>query len=259
MVTRDILPTESFYQELTKHLENGEEMSIRQIYSLYPDINQKTLSWRLYKLVHSGRLYRSGQGYYALFKVGDNDPAGYNYIQKKSQKLYDIVIDFGYDFYITGLDSLVGEMLHIPEKYPVLLVVEEAGVKEIQYALSDRDYVVFTEKECDIIKEPTMMGKIDALILRGKNFTLSADHIAQKEKGFVDLYYAVTRLEYGISAPELSRIFQNLQRNHSLAALKMKYAARDRGISTEINFLMNLSKTTEKALEFMGHQIKEAQ
>ena len=258
MAIRDMSPTENFYQELTKLMENGEEMSTRQIYSSFPDMNQKTLSWRLHKLLHSGRLCRSGQGFYSLFEVGENNAAGYNYIQKKSQTVYDIVIDYGYDFYISGLDSLVGEMLHIPEKYPVLLVVEEAGVKEIQYVLNDREYVVFTEKEHDIIRKSAIASKVDAYILRGRNFALSVDHIAQKEKGFVDLYYAVTRLEYGISAPELSRIFQNLQRNRSLAAVKVRHAARDRGVSTEINFLMDLSKATEKALEFMDHQIKEA-
>jgi len=95
-------------------------------------------------------------------------------------------------------------------------------------------------------------------MLKGKNFSLGVDHIAQKEKGFVDLYYAVTRMDYGVSVPELSRIYQSLQRNQSLAVLKMIGAARDRGISSEISWLLDMNKTSERAREFMSHQIREA-
>lgn len=31
----------------------------------------------------------------------------------------------------SGMDSLVGEILHMPENYPVLIPVEESGIKEI--------------------------------------------------------------------------------------------------------------------------------
>jgi len=258
MMETDILPIESFYQELAKHIEHGKEVSTRQIYSLFPDSNPKTLSWRLHKLVQLGKLHRSGQGYYSLLAIRENNAAGYDYIQRKSQTVYDVANNYGYDFYITGLDSLIGELLHVPEKYPVLLVLEESGVNEIQEALSNMDFIVFTEKERSIAKKAKILNKTDVYILKGKTFTLSVDHIAQKEKGFVDLYYAVTRMEYGISVPELSRIFQNLQRNQALAALKMKHSARDRGIATELNWLMELGKATEKTKEFMSYQIKEA-
>jgi hypothetical protein len=38
----------------------------------------------------------------------------------------------------------------------------------------------------------------------------------------------------------------------------MKMAAKDRGITTEINWLIGLSKASEKALEFMRYQIEVA-
>lgn len=78
-----------------------------------------------------------------------------------------------------------------------------------------------------------MKSKIDVIIFKGKKFSLSTGHVAQKEKGFVDLYYAITRMEYGISIPELSRIYQSLQRDRSLAKATLKAAARDRGINHE--------------------------
>lgn len=245
------------YTELLKYMKNGEEMSAKQIYSLFPGVNNATLRWRLHKLVQSGKLQRIGQGQYVLFEITNNNAVGYDYLQDLSKKVYNIAIDFGYDYYITGLDSLVGEILHIPEKYPVLIVIEDSGIDELQNAISENGLLVFTEKDRGIFGKPTVRDKIDVFILKGKNFNFSKDHIAQKEKGFTDLYYAVTRLEYGVSVQELSRIYQNLIRNQSITPLRMKKAAIDRGVSTEINWLIELSKAPIKAREFMIYQDRE--
>lgn len=255
----DMSTEEKFYNEISRHMGNGDELSVKTIYSLFPDTNHKTISWRLYELVQQGKLYRTGHGYYALSKIDEHNASGYNYLQKQSQVVYDSVIDYGYKFYVTGLDSLIGEILHMPEKYPVLLVVEESGIKEIQDILSEKGLIVLTEKEQSIIEKAIrgIKNQIDVIILNGKDFSLSIDHIAQKEKGFVDLYYAVTRMEYAISIPELSRIYQSMQRNKSIAMTKMKDSARDRKIFTEINWLIELSKVNPKVLEFMSYQIKE--
>lgn len=257
MIAKNMTADEKFYKELSKHIKNGDEISLKRIYSLFSEINPKTVSWRLHALVQQGKLYKTGHGYYALRKKDENNAAGYDYLQKKSQMIYDIIIDYGYNFYITGLDSLVGEILHMPEKYPVLIVLEESGMMEIQEILSEKELIVLTEKDRNIIENTILKNKIDVIILKGKDFSLSVDNIAQKEKGFVDLYYAVTRMEYGVSIPELSRIYQNMQRNNSIAMTKIKNAARDRRISTEINWLIELNTASEKTLEFMSYQIKE--
>lgn len=248
---------EKFFYELAKHMENGEELSIKQIYSLFPDVNSKTISWRLHKFVQQGKLRKIGHGQYNLYGMNEHNAAGYDYLQNKSRMVYDIIIDYGYGFYITGLDSLIGEILHIPEQYPVLLVVEEAGIKELQSVLNEKGLVVITQKDKGIVEKFIIQSKFDVIILKGKDFTLSAEHIAQKEKGFVDLYYAITRMEYGISIQELSRIYQSLQRNHSMASAKVKDAARDMGISVEINWLMEINKVSDKVIEFMSYQMKK--
>ncbi|KJS86993.1 MAG: hypothetical protein JM58_05640 [Peptococcaceae bacterium BICA1-8] len=257
MSARKMTVDEKFYRELSEYMPKGEEISVKNIYSLFPEKNPKTLSWRLHRLVQQGKLYKTGHGYYALTTLDKHNASGYDYLQKKSQIVHEIAIDYGYNFYITGLDSLIGEILHIPEKYPVLLVIENEGIKEIQEVLNEKGFIVLTEKERKIIEKTTIKNKIDIIILKGKDFSLSDEHIAQKEKGFVDLYYAVTRMDYGISIPELSRIYQSMQRNNSIAITKLKNAARDRGISTEINWPIELNKTSKKVLEFMSYQIKE--
>ena len=102
--------------------------------------------------------------------------------------------------------------------------------------------IVLTEKDRDILEKTILRNKVDVILLRGKDFSLAIDNISQKEKGFIDLYYAVTRMEYGVSIPELCRIYQSLQRNNSIAMAKMKAAAKDRGISVEIDWLIEMNK-----------------
>ncbi len=250
---------EKFLSELSKRIDNGDEWSLKTIYSLFPDMNRKTISWRLYSMVQQGLLYKTGHGIYSKDrKTGKNEAAGYEYLQRKSKKVYDLLTEYGYDFYITGIDSLVGEILHMPENYPVLIIAEESGMKEIQEVLSGKDLMVLTEKDRDILENSALRNKADVIILKGKNFSLATDYISQKEKGFVDLYYAITRLNYGVSVPELSRIYQSLQRNNSITMTKLRAAAKDRGLAIEINWLIGLNKATEKTIEFMSYQIKEA-
>ena len=255
MKTLEVTANMDFYLKLAENMQSGEEVSIRQIYSLFPDDNEKTVSWRVYKLVQQGRLQRTGRSYYALRDLNQNTAAMYGHMQKKTQEIYDTVADYPYDFFITGMDSLVGELLHIPEKYPVLLVVEESGMEDTRDILSDKGHIVFTEKDRSLLIKHGLKNKADAIIMRGKDFSLSSEHIAHKEQGFVDLYYAVTRMEYGVSIPELSRVYQNMQRNRSLAKAKMKKAARERGVGIEINWLMEIGKASAKTLEFMSYQI----
>lgn len=249
---------EKFLNELSKHMNYGDELSLKMIYSLFPEINRKTISWRLHSLVQQGKLYKTGHGVYSKDKNNEaNLAAGYEYLQRKSKKIYDILTEYGYEFYITGVDSLIGEILHMPENYPILVIIEEPGMKEIQELLSERDMIVFTEKDRAILEKAFIRNKADVILLRGKDFSLAKDNISTKEKGFIDLYYAVTRMEYGVSVQELSRIYQSLQRNNSITMAKIKAAAKDRGLVVEINWLIELNKASEKTLEFMSYQMKE--
>lgn len=250
---------EEFLERLVLGMESELEINVKKIYSMFPEVNPKTLLWRLHKLVQQGKLFKVGRGYYSVKREKEHHAAGYEYLQKKSQNIYDVVSEYGYEFYITGLDSLAGEILHVPEQFTVLLVIEEAGMLELREVLSDKGYFVIHENEKKIIHQNVFKNKIDIVILKGKNFELSSDRIAIKEKGFIDLYFAVTRLDYEISIPELSRIYENMKRNETFTIYKMKQAAKDRGVITEINWLLELRGIKPRALEFMSYQIKEAE
>ena len=249
---------EEFLERLVLGMRSELDINVKEIYSMFPEVNPKTLLWRLHKLVQQGKLFRVGRGYYSVKRENRHNAAGYEYLQKKSKNIYDAISEYGYEFYITGLDALVGEILHIPEQFTVLLVIEEAGMLELQEVLNDKGYFVIQENEKKYIQQNLFRNKIDIVILKGKNFELASDRIAIKEKGFVDLYFAVTRLDYEISIPELSRIYENMQRNETFTTYKMKQSAKDRSLITEINWLLELRGINPKALEFMSYQIKEA-
>ena len=259
MSKNEMTVEEKFLAGVSEKMKDGAELSLKDIYSAFSEVNRKTISWRLYSLVQKGELYKTGHGLYSLRNnEGKSFAAGYEYLQKKSQAVFDELAEYGYDFYITGIDSLVGEILHVPENYPVMVVVEESGMKEIQDALNAKDMIVLTEKDRAILSESMLRDKTDVFLLSGRDFSLATENIAQKEKGFIDLYFAVTRMGYGVSVPELSRIYKSLVRNKTIAMAKFKAAAKERGITTEINWLIELNKASKKTLEFMSEQIEEA-
>ena len=246
---------ELFLNSLKGYLERSEQLDIKMIYTIFPEMNRKTISWRLYKLVQQGKLYKAGRGYYSLNRVDEHSAAGYNYLQKVAREIYETVMEFGYDFYITGLDALVGEIHHIPEQFPTIMIVEKNGMDEIKEALNNKGYFVLSEREKDYLQNVTFRNKVQVILLKGKNFSFAMDNIANKEKAFVDLFYAVTRLDYALSVKELIRIYESMERNKSIATLVMKKAARDRGIATEIDWILDLNKMTQKAKEFFEYQL----
>lgn len=258
MENENVKGTKEFFEKLEGYMKNINELNINEIYSIFPKTNPKTISWRLYELVQQGKIFRTGHGYYSLRKMNEHNAVGYDHIQKKSKIIFDIAAEYGFKYYITGLDSLVGEILHLPEKYPVVLVVEKAGINEIKDNVGYKGYIVLTESEKSLINKTSIKNAVDVIILKGKDFSLATDFIAKKEKGFVDLYYAVTRMEYGLSIPELSRIYSSMQRNGSIAIRTMKEAAKDRGLTTEITWLIELEKISKRVMEFMQYQIERA-
>jgi len=250
---------DKFYNEIVKYLGAGRQLNVKEIYDKFNEINQKTVSWRLHILVQQGKLFKAGYGYYSLNNPKEHTSLGYDYLQKTSKAIFDIAVNYGYKFYISGLDALTGEMLHVPEQFPVLLVAEEMAFDDLSEAFSDKGYLVLTEKNRAVLKDKTFRKKADVFMLKGKDFSMAINGMASKEKGFVDLYYAMTRFEYIVSVLELSRIYKSMMRNEAVTVFKMKKAAKDRGIENEIEWLLDLEKIPKKAKEFMKIQLGETE
>ena len=176
---------------------------------------------------------------------------GYNYLNLKSRKIYDEALNYGYNFYISGIDGLAGELLHMPENFPTILVAESGGITQLLDVFSERGFLIVEEKNKEIIRNYYVHRNIDIILLKGKNFSLSTDNIADKEKSFVDLYYAVTRLEYPLSIQELGKIYESLKRKKQITNYRLKIAAKDRGIQMEIDWIMGVDKLSGKSQLFM--------
>lgn len=247
----------AFYKDLKSNMKNRQVFEVKDIYPLYPSIKEKTIGWRLHSYVKEGLLYRVGHGKYSFVESRGSMAPGYDYLHKQSKRVYDILQEFGFNYYISGLDALVGELHHVPENYPILLVVEKNDIGDIRDNLRDEGYFAVNEKE--LIKNDLndMYHMIDIVILSGNTDILSLDGIAIKEKAFVDLYYMVTRMNYGFSLQELYRVFDSLKRNKMIFWELLKKAGKDRRISTEINWLAELSELPSMTLDFMWHQIEE--
>ena len=247
-----------FYKSLKKAMRGKTSFEIADIYIAFPDMHVKTVSWYLYKLVRDGKITRVRHGVYSL-QEAQNIAVRYDQMQIASQKLYDEMQDYGYPFCISGIDALIGKMQHVPEQYPVIMVVEKKSMPQIREKLITDSRIVVSIDNAKMLNKNLSVNKVDVMLLYGKNYlSLSLEGIAYPEKGFVDLYYAVTRMKYPISPQELSRIFDSLVESRDFSRMRMLDAAKDSGITDEIKWLLGIAKMPDPARQFAKVKLIEA-
>ncbi len=247
-----------FYKSLKKAMRDKTSIEMADIYVAFPDMNVKTVSWYLHELVQDGKITRVKHGVYSL-KDAQNIVVRYDQMQITSQKLYDEMQEYGYPFYISGIDALIGRMQHVPEQYPVIMVVEKKSMPQIRQELITDSRIVVSIDDAKMLNKNLSVDKVNVMLLYGKNYvSLSSEGIAYPEKGFVDLYYAATRLKYSISPQELSRIFDSLVRGRDFSQIRMLDAAKDTGITNEIKLLLGIAKMPDAAGQFAKMKLIEA-
>lgn len=246
-----------FYTSLKKVMRGKPSLEIADIYIAFPDMNVKTVSWYLYKLVRDGKITRVKHGVYSL-KEALNLAVMYDQIQIASQKLYDEMQEYGYPFCISGIDALIGKMQHVPERYPIIMVVEKKSMPQIRQELITNSRIVVSIDNAKILNKNLPVDKVNVMLLSGKNYSsLSSESVAYPEKGFVDLYYAVTRMRYPVSVQELSRTFDSLVGDKAFSRIKMFNAAKDTGITDEITWLLGIAKMPDFAIQFAKMKLNE--
>ena len=62
------------FLKLSKNMATENELSLKEIYQLFPEINKNTISWRLHTLVQEVELYKTGHGFYSLKKIWITSP-----------------------------------------------------------------------------------------------------------------------------------------------------------------------------------------
>lgn len=246
---------------IKKRFADSPEFTVADIRQLFPQTNPKTVNWKIFKLIQRDLLTRQAQGTYSLEKADREEVSSseYDYLSNRARKVYGILQNFGYEYYISGLDGLSEDLLHLPENFPVIAVTEKAGLLELQEELINNQLTVMTQKDYSSKFDRIFSNNFDVILLQGKNFELAKQGIAVKEKAFIDLYYAVTRMNYAFSVQELERTFDTLIRKKAIMSFRIKEAAKDLSISNEIEYIMNISKLPEAARSFARIRLEKSE
>ena len=218
-------------------------LTTQEIYSLFSDMNPRTVSWHLHEELGKGTVVRQKHGEYVLSASIPEQGERFSNIPELSRKAHEMLCSSGYDFYLSGLDCMNGLGFRVDGSYPVIVCTRANTVKDVQLFLMREFDLAITEDEFDLLADPAVRNRIQFVVLSAEDFSLQKDGFAYAEKAFVDLYYCVTRLEYPLSVSELPHVLSLIVPN----AFRFRRATRDRGLSNELNFLLSYNKSFVKA------------
>lgn len=213
---------------------------------------QSTLYWTLHKLTQTGYISRTGQGLYSFQHRGDESIQPI--LSQLAHRIFDILMETGHDFFISGLDILSVFADHVPDTYPVLLFVEKTDAEEIADILSRNKIDVVPRADIKDYSSIRKMPSVDelALLIHTREFTYAANGLASFEKAFVDLYYEVSRRDYPLSIQELGRIYMNMRRRMPMNTTRMIKIASRRNIQQDIRYITEYDAVTDAAIEFVA-------
>ena len=214
------------------------------------EMKETTVRWTLWNLVDLGKIIRLGHGVYSL-KPQEKQIARPQ-LSPLSRKVKSILEESGILFFISGLDILVGYMIHVPEKYPVLAFIEQTSIEDAQeFLIRQKIDSIISPKinEFEKFRNLPSLGEI-VILRKTKEFNYSYEGLAEPEKAFVDLYYEVTRASYPLSLGELGRIYLNMRRRGSLNEKRLSKIAIRRSLHHDIRFILNHKRISGQAFKF---------
>lgn len=239
-----------FEDKLVQLLQQKGPLSTTQIYEEFSYMNPKTVSWHLYDCIKQGLVDRSNHGLYVLSASLPEIKERFENISLYCKEIYDYLSSRGYDFYLSGMDCMNGLGVWLQGSLPVIVCTRKALVKDVQLELMRHFDVTLIETETAMLSDAKVRGLIKIIVLASEDFTLQKGHFAVIEKAFVDLYFAVTRLDYPIAVEELPHLLSLFKIN----SYKFKRATKDRHLSSELDFLLSYDKRFLRAfVDFMGN------
>ena len=218
---------------------------------LFPNLKKNTINWTLSKLVDEGYLSRVYRGVYSI-----NEWKGKNKVSlsPQAEQIVSILDEVGFEYYISGTDVVIRYMQHIPEQFPVIVIVEKDAKDAMIYDLRKNNIVVMEPTELKETYEKLVFSRNDvvsAVVYVSNNSDYNDRGIATPEKAFLDLYYAVTRNGYPISVQELARIYKNMIRLGTLDKKKLLAASTKRNLNHDIRFIVESKYITDSAFELV--------
>ena len=105
---------------------------------------KSTVYWTLWNLADMGFIKRIGKGLYSFHK---KETKVQPIPSKLAKKNWDILIQSGYQFFISGLDILSIFMEHVPENFPVVVFIDKYSFDEVLDLLSKSNINALTIKQ----------------------------------------------------------------------------------------------------------------
>ena len=238
------------YEMLREKFRAQPEFTTQEVYKALSDMKKSTLSWYLHMLVQKNYIRNLRHGVYGFCE--QNDTACLEHMQKDSRDIYDLMAGSGMGFYLSGWDGLLSVEEELPGEYPVILVADKECVFDVVPLLMERGYRVYHDSKEKVLDGDCPDGR-KVLLMRGGNMDFGEFGIACLEKGFADLYYAVTRMGYPTTSERLAKMHLDLLNQGSLSVARVKDAGRELGIKTEFEFMLQMSLLPEGAANFFIH------
>ncbi len=213
-------------------------------------VKQATAYWLLWDWKNKNLIHRISRGKYSFQK---KEEKLYPVLSNIGKKVYDILISEGIDFFISGLDILQIFMLHIPEKFPVVLFVESNHFENSIEILQKNRIIPITEKKYNDKYTNISLDNDTVLLRRTKEMKYQEKNRAIFEKAFFDIYYEITRNNYPLSLQELGRIFLNMKRRMHFDLKKLLQIASRKHLEQEFRFILNYDKINKNGYKFIEY------
>jgi hypothetical protein len=229
--------------KLQQHFEGKSQFTTQDIELFYRDLEPKvkynTINWRVYVLVQSGVLARTGKGKFILGKskifIPDSSTTLINLYK-------DIQRQFPYIQICVWSTSVINEfMLHQPGRFYVLVEVEKEVASSVFHFLTEKKKNIFLEPTAEVLSLYASKEK-NAVIVRSL-ISEAPVQLAQNvftvtlEKMLVDIFCDVV-LFAAQQGSEMQTIFRNAFENYTINQNRMfRYADRRRKKEALLNYL----------------------
>ena len=236
-----------FEEELIALLKERGSLATVEIYDAFPQMNKATIAWHLHDCVKQGLVRRigpgGGRGKYLLVENRIASDEKLKSLNEYKKRVFDFLCSLGYPFYVSGFDALEFNL----DCFPVIICADKNNTSTIQFELMKNfDFAITSSDRIEKRDKQANMKRFVFYILEAKDFNLQVEHFAIKEKAFVDLYYAVTRLNYPFPVEELPYLLGKLNPNER----RFHFATKDMKLAHELDFLLSYNKDFLKA--FVG-------
>ena len=212
-----------------------------------------TVGWTLWQLTDRGVITRRGRNQYS-FQIASRGLAPH--LSEDGQRVCALLQETGFGFLITGLDILSPYMLHVPEKFPVLVYTEKSSLGEVTDFLTRQGWVVILMPEGkrgrNTVKIPRQSAE-PVWLYRTTELLYGHSGLADSERAFVDLYMAVTRHGYPLALQELARIFEAMQGRGVFNLGRRTKVASRRSIAEDVRFLRDYHRISQHAKKLAGY------